>query len=90
MEVSFQFVRTSSELMSSKGFGVYLNESDYSREEFRDLNNTGVALNSLLNIINDGIADARDNHGSNPAVAYNYILQADVALLFTVLDVSRL
>ena len=89
MDVPFQFVRTSSALMSSKGFGVHLNESDYSYDEFHNLNKTGLALNSLLNIINYGIDDAKDNHGSNPAVAYNYMLQADVALMSTVLYVSQ-
>ena len=88
MDVPFQFVRTSSALMSSKGFGVYLNESDYSYDEYHSLNNTGLTLKSLLFGINYGIDDAKDNHGSNPAVAYNYILQADVALMSTVLYVS--
>ena len=90
MDVPFQFARTSSALMSSKGFGVHLNESDYSYDEFHNLNKTGLALNSLLNVINYGIDDARNNYGSNPAVAYNYMLQVDVALSYRVLYVSQL
>ena len=89
MDVPFQFVRTSSALMSSKGFGVHLDESDYSVKEFRNLNNTGMELNNLLQIINFGIDYAISNHSSNSAVAYNSMLQADIWLLSTVLDVSQ-
>ena len=80
MDVPFQFVRTSSALMSSKGFGVYLNESDYSTGEFRDLNNTGVALSTLLDWINN----------DNSTVAYHNMLQVDVNLMMIVLGVSQL
>ena len=90
LDVPFQFARTSFALMSSKGFGVHLNETDYSLQNFRNLNNTGMALSSLLNFINRGIDKARNNHSSGPAVAYNYMLQADVALIYTVLNVSQL
>ena len=90
MDVPFQFVRTSSALMSSKGFGVHLNALDYSYDEFINLNNTGVALDTLLDRINSGIEYARDNHSSNPAVAYDSMLQTDVGLMFTVLLVSQL
>ena len=89
MDVPFQFVRTSSALMSSKGFGVHLDESDYSVKEFRNLNNTGMELDNLLQIINFGIDYAISNHSSNSAVAYNSMLQADIWLLSTVLDVSQ-
>ena len=89
LDVPFQFARTSSALMSSKGFGVHLNESDYSVKEFRNLNNTGMALNNLLQIINFGIDYAISNHNNNSAVAYNSMLQADIWLLSTVLDVSQ-
>lgn len=90
LDVPFQFAQTSSELMSSKGFGVYLNETDYSLQKLRNLNNTGIALSRLLNYINRAIDTARNNYSSNPAVAYNYMLQADVALIYTVLNVSQL
>ena len=89
LDVPFQFALTSSALMSSKGFGVHLNESDYSVKEFRNLNNTGMALNNLLQIINFGIDYAISNHNNNSAVAYNSMLQADIWLLSTVLDVSQ-
>lgn len=84
MEVPFQFFRTSSALISSKG--AYLNESDYSLKEFSDLNNTGIALSSLLSWVNSGM----DESGYNTTIAYNNMLQVDVSLMYAVLDVSLL
>ena len=89
MDIPFQFVQTSSALMSSKGFGVHLNKLDYSYDEFLNLNKTCIALNSLLNYINYVIDYARDNCSSDPAVAYNSMLQVGFLLMYAVLCVSQ-
>ena len=76
--------------MSSKGPGVPLNESDYSYDDIHKLNKTGVALSDLLDLMNYGIGSLDDDNSRDPAVAYNCMLQADVMLMFSVLDVSQL
>ena len=88
MDVPLQFVRTSSALMSSKGLGVPLNESDYSSDEINNLNNTGIALSDLLDWMN--ISCYTDDNISDPTVTYNCMLQADVVLMLSVLSVSQL
>ncbi|KAI5116985.1 hypothetical protein M0805_001594 [Coniferiporia weirii] len=84
LETPFQFVTTTSSLMLDKGFGVFLNESDYSSAFVHSLNKTGVALFTLLNYINYGIQAGVDSNDTS--LPYNYVLQADVALMATVLE----
>lgn len=91
MSVPFDFVTESSSIMSSKGFGVHLNETDYSGTFVYSLNKTGVALTDLLGYINWGIDDAVNSTNlTRYSVPYNWLLQADVALIVTVLTVRLL
>ena len=88
MDVPFQFFRTSSAIISSKGFEVPLNESDYSYDEIRNLNNTGVALSNLLDSINFVIDFEEYDNSNYSTIIYNSMLKEDVVLMFSVLDVS--
>ncbi|KAH8115896.1 hypothetical protein DFH11DRAFT_1245003 [Phellopilus nigrolimitatus] len=84
LETPFQFVKDSSTLMTSKGFGVYLDKSDYSDDFVHSLNKTGIALTSLLGMINSGIGAAVN--ASDTSLPYNYLLQADIAVMLTILS----
>ncbi|KAI5116748.1 hypothetical protein M0805_001606, partial [Coniferiporia weirii] len=84
LETPFQFVTSTSSLMVDKGFGVLLNESDYDDAFVQTLNKTGVALSSLLSVVNLGIQDGVNN--SDASLPYNYVLQADVALMAAILE----
>ncbi|KAI5116749.1 hypothetical protein M0805_001607 [Coniferiporia weirii] len=83
LETPFRFVTSTSSLMVDKGFGVSLNESDYSDAFVHSLNKTGVALSTLLDFVNYGIQDGVNS--SDPNLPYNYVLQADVWLMTSVL-----
>lgn len=83
--------------MESKGFGVYLNESDYSDEQTHLLNKSGIALTTLLTFINSGMDVAVNYTDYDTPVnqtdynlPFNYLLQADVYVIAVVLQVCAL
>ncbi|KAL5484798.1 hypothetical protein ACEPAI_7440 [Sanghuangporus weigelae] len=88
LETPFQFIRDTQSVLESKGFGVYLNETDYGHDITRKLNKTGIALNTLLDIINWGVDDAWNQTDYN--LTFNYLLQTDLAVIATILSASLL
>ena len=82
----FKFVNETAGLLNEKGFGHYLNESDYSYDIQHSMNKTGVALFSMLDFINYGIDQAWNATDYN--LTMNYVLQADIWIIVTVLRVS--
>lgn len=86
MNIPFEFILESKDAMQTKGFGRHLNETDYTDNFIYSLNKTGSALSDLLDYVNWGIDNATVN-GSDFNQPYNWLLQADVALMATVLTV---
>ncbi|KAL5524151.1 hypothetical protein ACEPAG_8324 [Sanghuangporus baumii] len=84
LETPFQFVKDTQSVLESKGFGAYLNETDYGYDFTRKIDKTGVAMHTLLEYINWGVDDARNQTDYN--LTYNYLLQADLALIVDILS----
>ena len=88
MNIPFEFILESRDVMQRKGFGQHLNETDYSNNFVYTLNKTGSALTDYLTYVNWGIDIAVNNSDFN--LPYNQLLQADVAMMATVLTVLSL
>ncbi|KAL5506911.1 hypothetical protein ACEPAH_6367 [Sanghuangporus vaninii] len=83
LETPFRFVKDTQSLLDSKGFAVYLNETDYGYDISRKINKTGVALQSLVEYVNWGVQEAVLQRDYN--LTFNCLLQADIVLIASVL-----
>jgi len=74
--------------MQSKGFSVPLNESDYAFSDIETrLQNQAISLQGLLPFINNAIHNASQGTTPDYALPFNVLLQMDVLIIETVLDV---
>ena len=87
MRLPFQMVHEFAQQINMNGFGVHLNESQFSDLE-NPFDKQGLALSTYVGYVNRGI-DLGFNM-SNPDVTYNVLLQASVSVMEYILAVSRL
>lgn len=85
LTTAYQFVQLCLDNMSNKGFGVPLDVGDFNPAFLERLQKAGLAINSLLADINNGIQNAVVLNDNN--LPRNYVYQVDVSIMQTILEV---
>ena len=88
LSTPFVFIIKSKASMESKGFGVHLNESDYSELFVQELKKTRIVLSGLLRIVYIGIDEGSNPSFTDYAQPFGVLLQEDMLIITTVLVVS--
>ncbi|KAL5476702.1 hypothetical protein ACEPAI_2888 [Sanghuangporus weigelae] len=84
LEVAYRFVEICVEKMSEKGLGQQLDASDFDDLFITRLEKAGLSLDPFLEQVNEGINTAFVLGDTN--IAQNYVYQADVSIMQTIMD----